>query len=231
MPKLQQWLSDLADLLQPRFCPVCGNRLAGNASFICAACSTQWPRLPLERYDDNLIVRAMWASVPVTYGASLIVYRHESPFHELLTEIKYRGGTMLAHELGRWAVRELQGSEMLAAADMLVPVPLSRRKLMERGYNQALMIAQGMAEQSGLPVREILSRHDRLKNQASLGADERRDNAEDIYEAHIAEADRGKHILLVDDVMTTGATLIACTRALLKADPTAEVSVFTVAHS
>ena len=138
---------------------------------------------------------------------------------------------MLAHELGRWAVRELQGSEMLAAADMLVPVPLSRRKLMERGYNQALMIAQGMAEQSGLPVREILSRHDRLKNQASLGADERRDNAEDIYEAHIAEADRGKHILLVDDVMTTGATLIACTRALLKADPTAEVSVFTVAHS
>lgn len=231
MPRLRQWLSDLADLLQPRLCPVCGGRLEGKDSFICAACSAQWPRLTLDRLDDNQIVRAMWASVPVTYGASLIVYRHESPFHELLMEIKYRGGTELAHALGRWAVRELQGTDMLAAIDVLVPVPLSWRKQLKRGYNQALMIARGMAEQSGLPVRQLLSRHDRRKNQAGLGADERRNNAEGIYEAHIPDADKGRHILLVDDVMTTGSTLIACTRAILQTDPTAEVSVFTLAHS
>ncbi|MCR4921905.1 MAG: ComF family protein [Bacteroidaceae bacterium] len=224
-------LADMAALLLPRTCPVCNERMVQGESFVCAACSAQWPHYPIKRIDDNMIVRRLWPSFPAVYGSTLFIYRHISPFHNILMRIKYQGYTQLAEELGRWGGRELQATALPEWTDILVPVPLSRMRQLKRGYNQAELIARGMARELDRPVERLLRRKGGRPSQTHLGAKERRANAQGIYTADIPNHLRGKHILLVDDVITTGATLIACATALLEADPTAEISVFTLASA
>ena len=222
-------LADLGALLLPRTCPVCGGRMAQGESFICVACSAQWPRYPIAHIDDNTLVRLLWPSFPAVYGATLFIYRHASPFHNILMRIKYQGHTQLAEALGGWGAREFQETALPQWTDVVVPVPLSRRRRMKRGYNQAELIARGLAREFDRPVECMLRRKEGRGSQTHLSSEDRLANAQGIYSAAVPERLRGKHLLLVDDVMTTGATLTACAQALLEADPTAEISVFTLA--
>ena len=106
---------------------------------------------------------------------------------------------------------------------------LSRMRQLQRGYNQSELIARGLAREFGRPVEKLLRRRGIRQSQTQLGSEERQANAQGIYSAAIPTQQRGKHLLLVDDVMTTGATLTACATALLESDPTARISVFTLA--
>ncbi len=223
-------LTDLYSLLIPRCCPVCRNRLSPNESFICLECSVAWPSCGIEDISDNRMVRQLWSFFPVVYGASLIRYRSNSPFHNILMSIKYNGHTDLAETLGRWGAHEFDTSPLREWTDVVVPVPLSRLRRLRRGYNQALMIARGVADEYQVPVAQLLRRKE-SPTQKHLSAHERLTNVQGIYSARIPEHWKGKHILLVDDVMTTGATLSACAQAILDADPSASVSVFTLALS
>ncbi len=183
----------------------------------------------MERIDDNMMVRRLWPSFPTIYGATLFAYRHHSPFHHILMRIKYQGHTRLAEAMDQWGGRELQDTALPAWTDIIVPVPLSRMRRLKRGYNQAELIARGLAREFGRPVETLLRRREGRKSQTRLGSEERLANAQGIYSAAIPQHLCGKHLLLVDDVMTTGATLMACAHALLEADPSAQISVFTLA--
>ena len=222
-------LSDLYSLLVPRSCPVCGERLSQGEDFICLACSAQWPRLDIDDVADNAMVRRLWPHFAAVYGASLITYRHHSPFHQILMRIKYQGGAALAEAMGRWGAREFEASPLREWADAVVPVPLSRWRRLRRGYNQAELISRGIAGEYGLPVAKLLRRAEGSTTQTRLSAEQRLENVKGRITAHIPPQWRGKHLLLVDDVMTTGATLTACAQAILADDPQAQISVFTIA--
>lgn len=219
-------LSDLKQLLLPRLCPVCGQLMMEGEDVLCAYCAIRLPRFRIMNTADNLLTRELWDTVPVGHAYTYMTYNRHSPYKNLVHCIKYRGHFNCAIRLGQWAAAAGQNAGIFAHADALVPVPLTRLKRIRRGYNQAEMLARGMSEVTGLPVVNLLRRTREGSSQTHLSRTERRANVQNIYRAHIPDAWRGKRLLLVDDVMTTGATLANCALALLAADKSAEVSVF-----
>ena len=227
----RKWLSDLQNLMLPRFCPVCSQRLMPSERFLCMACSMDLPRINLAPIDNNTMIRKLWPQIPVEAGTSVIAYRHQSPFHNILVNIKYHGATELAFEMGRWAAWETMPTAIFEQTDVMVPVPLSRRKMQKRGYNQSLLLCEGMAQVNRLPIRNWLHRLSDENTQTHLNEEERIANTVNAFEADIPLEERGKRILLVDDVFTTGATMTACAKAILKSDETAVINVFSLAYT
>lgn len=153
------------------------------------------------------------------------------PFHGLLVRIKYEGDLPLALALGEWVGQEAALAGLAAHADVLVPVPLTRQRMRERGYNQARLLAQGAATALHVPVEDLLVRRQQSSSQTALSAEQRGLNASGLYEARVPRPYRGGHIVLVDDVMTTGSTLTQCAEAILAADPTAHIGLLTLAFA
>jgi ComF family protein len=229
--KSARWITDLQDLLLPRFCPVCGQRLMPSERIICMTCSIGWPRIKQTSLSDNSMLRLLWPRVPVELATSLIAYRHDMPFHNIIVNIKYHGASHLAVELGRWAARELMHQGLLEQSDLIVPVPISPKKRRRRGYNQAQLLAEGMSQECHLPVRTWLSRANDQETQTHLNRARRIENTISAFQACIPPEERGHRILIVDDVFTTGATIASCAQALLQADATATINVFTLSYS
>lgn len=221
----------MENLMLPRFCPVCSQRLMPSERFLCMACAMDLPRIDLEPINDNAMTRKMWSQVPVAMGTSVIAYRHQSPFHNILINIKYHGATELALEMGRWAAWETMSTNLFEQTDVMVPIPLSRKKMRKRGYNQSLLLCQGIAQVNHLPVKNWLYRFNDENSQTHLSEEERIENTIDAFGANIPVEERGKRILLVDDVFTTGATMTACARAILKSDNTAIINIFTLSYT
>lgn len=219
-------ITDLRNLLLPRICPVCGQQMMEGEDVLCAYCAIQMPRVRILNTADNRMTRMLWDTVNVRHAYSYMSYNRFSPYHKLVTGIKYGGFTDRGIYLGRWAALAGQKVGIWEHADALVPVPLSFWRRLERGYNQAEVIARGMSDVCGLPVVNLLKRKRYRTSQTHLNAVQRRENARGTFEAHIPEEWRGKRFMLVDDVMTTGATLANCALALQQADEQAEISVF-----
>lgn len=133
--------------------------------------------------------------------------------------------------MGWWAGSEAVRAGLDEYADVLVPVPLTARRLRERGYNQARLLADGMGRAMGVPVMELLVRQQQGTSQTHLSGEGRAQNTTRIYHARLPEALRGGRVVLVDDVMTTGSTLAQCAEAILEADPSAHVSLLTLAFA
>lgn len=224
-------LSDITSLLLPRRCPVCRRRLEHTEQSLCAVCAMAFPRLPLVSIDDNMMLRVHWAHLPIEHAFALMAYRHDSPYHLLLMRIKYEGDTSLALRLGQWVGEEAQKMGMAEHIDVLVPVPLTARRMRERGYNQARLLADGIASVMNVPVEDMLVRLHQGTSQTHLSAQERGQNASGIYKAHVPQPFRGKNVAIVDDVMTTGSTMAQCAEEILKDDPTAHISLITLAYS
>lgn len=222
---------DLRELLLPRLCPVCGKLLVAGEDVLCAFCAIGLPRSRILNIADNALLRMIWDRADVRRAVTFLTYNHESPYHNLIIDFKFHGNSDLAVRLGRWAAMEAARMNFWEGADALVPVPLTRWRRWRRGYNQAEMLARGMAEVAGLPVLNLLRRTKNRTPQSRLTGEERLQNAEGIYRATIPDEWRGKRLVLVDDVMTTGATLGSCAQALHKADENAEICIFPLAYA
>lgn len=224
-------LSDLKELLLPRLCPVCGKLLMESEDVLCAFCAVQLPRYRITNIEDNILLRTIWNTVDVQRAMTFLTYNHHSPYHNLIIGIKFHGRSDLAVRLGRWAAMEGAKFGFWDKADALVPVPLTRWRRWRRGYNQAEMLARGMAEVTGLPVLNLLKRTKNRTPQSRLSGEARLKNAQGIYRATIPNEWRRKCLVLVDDVMTTGATLSSCAQALRNADENAEICIFPLTYA
>ena len=168
--------------------------------------------------DDNEIVRRFWGHGPVARAAALFFYEAGSEVSRVIFRMKYHNHPEVGEILGTWVAREASRHNFFDGIDAIVPVPLSKRRERQRGYNQSREIAKGVSAVTGLPImdRVLVRRHfkESQTRQSMLG---RRENVADAFSLHPkAPSLEGKHLLIIDDIVTTGATVTACIEALGK---------------
>lgn len=218
-------------LFFPRLCEACGDELLGNESFLCIRCWTVLPETGFQRQPENPAQLQFLGRVPVEQTACLYYFHTGSRLQQVMHAFKYRGGTELGSELGRRFGHRLAEASWASGADYLVPVPLSARKQKERGYNQSECLALGMAESLGLPVAsEAVQRVRHTSTQTHKTRQERLLNMHSAFEVREPAKLDGRHLILVDDVLTTGATLEALTLSILSRCR-AKISIATLAYA
>jgi ComF family protein len=231
MKNLPRFLNDLLGLFYPELCITCGERLISQEKYVCLKC---WSDLPVNDFhlnSDNKVVQLFWGRTNVENAASFFLFRKGSKYQRLIHFIKYEGLKELGFETGLRYGNRLSQSPSYQSVDVIVPVPLHKRKLRKRGYNQSEWIARGLAESLGKPVSVgNLFRKTHTSTQTQKNRIERWQNVKDVFEIHHPEDFSGKHILLVDDVVTTGATLEACAAKMLNIENT-RVSIVTLAFA
>ena len=209
----------LLDLISPRLCVVCGQRLTVSEETICSKCNLHLPRTGFQQDPyENEMAKLFWHQIPIERATSLFYYEAHSETANILYELKYKSHPEIGEVMGRMMAKELQPSGFFDEIDGIIPVPLAKKRLRQRGYNQSLEIARGISEMTGLPIYNKVVRRNAFEgSQTSKGRWERNENVEGVFELKDATAIQGKHILIVDDVVTTGATVIACAQELCKA--------------
>lgn len=232
MSMFKEIVQSVLGLFFPPECPVCGDLLADNEHFICTACRFRAPLTNFWREADNPMTRRMDGLLPVHRAAAFLWFIDGSSWQQLIHRFKYSGKWLYARRLGEWFGHELADSGLYGDVDVVVPVPLHWRKRIRRGYNQAEYIADGIASSLGVKVdRHSVLRRVNNPSQTRNSAIERWENVDGIFGVRNPDALRGKHILLVDDVFTTGATMVSCGSAIadaLGAD-NVRISIATIA--
>jgi ComF family protein len=221
----------LTELFFPRLCVVCGDKLVEQEQLICLHCLHHIPRTNFHLNVDNPVAQLFYGRVPIEFATSFFYFSKGSKYQTLLHNLKYKGMKELGDEIGKHFGIDLAQSSHFSSVDLICPVPLHPQKEKKRGYNQSWWIASGIARQM---QKELLD--DNLKRVVATETQtrktryERWTNVEGIFDLTNPEAFAGKHILLVDDVVTTGSTLEACAQAIhSKTD--ARVSIATLAKA
>lgn len=210
-------LSDLKDFLFPRWCLACGKKLLPSEEAVCITCLAELPQTSLGDTPGNRMEQLFWGIIPIERASALYLYAKGGKVAQILYAMKYHGRKDVCRQMGILSAEELLKTNFFTHIDALVPVPLHPKRLQERGYNQSEWFASGISEKTGIPIyNNVLRRVRNNLTQTHKSNYERRENAEALFTT-TSEAARlsGKHLLLTDDVLTTGATLTACAEALL----------------
>lgn len=210
------WWSSILDLISPRQCVVCGNRLTPTERSICSVCLRHLPRTTYQfTPDDNPMAQLFWHLTPIERAAALIYYEPHSEMARIVYQLKYGQRPDIGEDMGRLMAVEMEFARYFEGIDALLPVPLARKRLRQRGYNQSERLAEGIRQKTGLPViTRAVGRKHFLQSQTQLSRHERQENVQDIFELRDEQSLKGRHLLLIDDICTTGATLIALVDAI-----------------
>ena len=186
---------------------------------LCSKCYLHLPRTDFgSDLYENVMAKLFWGQIQIEKATALFYYEPHAETANILYELKYKNHPEIGEVMGRMMARELQRSGLFDDIDAIVPVPLARKRERERGYNQSLMLAKGVSEVTGLPIyNKVVRRTKFVGSQTHRGRWERNENVADVFELMDGESIRGKHLLLIDDVVTTGATIIACAQEMQKA--------------
>lgn len=222
------WLRAFVQLFFPRHCVVCGDVLREGEEALCMHCNIGLPRTNYHLRPDNPVERMFWGKFPLERATAYFFYRRGSGYRGLLHRLKYEGRKDLGLIMGRFMGADLSAAGFFRGIDVLVPVPLHPRKLRERGYNQSEYIARGLAEVTGLPVDvHAVVRSQYTESQTHKSAYDRWAAMDGVFRLLLPESFENKHVLLIDDVLTTGATLTACADVFTRV-PGVRVSVLTL---
>lgn len=214
-----RWINDFIRLFFPRNCIVCGTPLVDGEEELCTACLFSLPEVHTANSNENLVERRLRGRVPVQHATALLVFQRKNSTQTILHQIKYSSNQKLAHIMGRQLGLHIARSGQFDDVDIIVPVPLHRRKERRRGYNQSLLLCRGLAQTFERPIADgILVRTRHTESQTHKNRIERLENMKGVFAVTDPKALQGKHILLVDDVITTGATTEACYAALSSVD-------------
>ncbi len=224
-------IADIISLFVPPLCPVCGAILLEGESCVCTRCKLTAPLTGYAHDVDNSLYRTFWGIVPIERASALFYFpSHESGWRRAIHDFKYRGYWRVARDFGEWMGHDLLSSEVFLGVDVVVPIPLHPFKKLRRGYNQSDYIGEGLTRVLGVPLsvgNVVRTRHN--PSQALTRGSKRWDNVRDIFAVRHPEKLAGKHILLVDDVFTTGATIQSCAMAILRSVPDIRISIATLA--
>ncbi len=208
----------LLDFISPRACVICGCRLGITEEVICATCNMHLPRTYYDKDPyENEMARLFWGQMPVERAFAMIYYEPHSQVSRMVHSLKYLGHPEVGDFMGRMMSAELLGSTFFDGIDMIVPVPLSRKRKRKRGYNQSREIARGISSLTGIPVADNIVRRARfVESQTQKHRWQRLENVDGVFRLRDNAHVDGKHILLVDDVVTTGATIISCAKEICR---------------
>lgn len=224
-----KWISDLIDLIFPRTCVVCGELLSPQEKDICINCLSTLPKIEKIHLDE--IEKSFWGKVEIERATSFMYYHKNSPYNNLIHRLKYKNRPDTGDRLAFLAAKEIAESGFFDDIDAIVPLPLSKRKMRQRGYNQCDYIAKGLSRATGIPViKNAVKRLKSNETQTHKSRDERWQNVEGIFALSDATMIEGKHILLIDDILTTGATLASCAKSIQEGCQ-CKISIFTLAYT
>ena len=219
----------IINLFFPKVCSGCSSFLLSNENVICTVCRHDIPLTNHHLNPENDAFKKFYGRIPVIHTSALFYFHKKGIVQELIHNLKYKGHEEIGAILGEWCAEDLKTIELLQSVDEIIPVPLHKRKLKERGYNQ--VTAFGKALSSSLNVNyndSILVRNVYSKTQSKKNLLGRTEGIESTFDVSFTEKDHNKHFLLIDDVITTGSTLEACSRALLKI-PGSKISIVCMA--
>jgi ComF family protein len=222
---------DLFCLFFPNLCAGCGQPLIKGEKVICTICLFHLPKTYFHQDTDNPLTRVFWGRVNLEGVTAFLYFQKGGTVQHLLHQLKYKDQKEIGLQMGRLYGTELCRAEVFREAELIIPVPLHPRKLRKRGYNQSQMFAEGLADVMNAKIEtKVLYRRSYTQTQTRKSRYSRWENVENIFGVKNPEKIRGKHVLLVDDVITTGATSEACAQALLQV-PGVRVSVAAIAYA
>ena len=223
-------LHDLTLLAFPRVCQVCKQSLPIEEQDICFSCIDSLPETGYHALADNAVVQHFWGRIPLIHASAYLYVQDANITQELIHLLKYKRKYNIGIRLGRLYGHSLMEQQSLIRdIDLIVPVPLHINRKRQRGYNQCDYFAQGLSETTGIPyATDVVKRIRENVSQTKRTRYDRWENVAGIFSLAMPEMIRGKHILLVDDVITTGATLESCASALMAGEDV-RLSIVTIA--
>lgn len=228
---LDSLLNGFLNILYPRLCWACGEHVPSKETAICIQCQYRLPKTNFHEDRENPVSQRFWGRTAITFGTSFYYFVKGGRVQNLIHYLKYEGKGEIGVKIGQLYGTELLNAEDYKQFDLIVPVPLHPKKLKMRGYNQSDLFAQGLSESMNIPYYpNLLQRTKMTATQTSKSRMERFENVSTAFRLNQGELIKNKHVLLVDDVITTGATLEVCANILLE-DKTTKVSVATMAFA
>ncbi|WP_417352413.1 ComF family protein [Flavobacterium alkalisoli] len=221
----------LVNLLYPKTCSGCNETLLDSESVLCTTCRHELPYTQHHLNPENETYNKFYGRLPLEHASSLLYFHKEGIVQQLIHNLKYRGHEEAGKLAGELYVSDLIKTETLQSVTDVIPVPLHKKRLRERGYNQVTEFGRALAKGLGVNYSDnILLRESYTKTQTKKGLSDRAEITRSAFEVSYTEAHHDRHFLLIDDVITTGATLEACGRALLKI-PGSRLSIVTIAYA
>jgi len=222
-------INDFFNLIFPKLCKACNNSLLKNEDIICTNCIITLPKTNFHLDAENPVNKIFWGRVQIMMATSFYAFSKKSKVQNLLHQLKYKGVKEVGYVVGKLFGSDLKKADYFKNIDFIVPVPLHKNKLKKRGYNQSEWIAKGISESMKIPIKtEVLYRKVDSQTQTKKGRYKRWKNVDEIFGISNHELD-GKNILLIDDVVTTGATIEACAQVLIQQN--CKVYVATIAYA
>jgi len=222
-------LGEVFRLFFPKLCVACNCNLLKNESFVCTHCLLHLPQTHFHKSPDNALQKVFWGRLNIESALAFVYFKKGGAMQHVLHEIKYKNNTELALFLGNYygSILKFGSSNFNAVA----AIPLHKNKQRARGYNQSALIAEGIASQLGVEhISHELVRFIATETQTRKSRFERWENVETVFGLKNVTAFENKHVLLIDDVITTGATIEACGNAILKA-PGVKLSIGAIAFT
>ncbi|MFI5133537.1 MAG: ComF family protein [Chitinophagales bacterium] len=217
MISLREIKDSFLHLLFPHVCAGCGSDLLSEESVLCMRCIDAMPETNFEIHASNPVEKKFWGRLPLAGATAQYYFTKESLIQNLMHQVKYKRNKELGLQLGRMMGDSIKRSDRFDV-DAMIPLPLFPAKEKRRGYNQATILCEGMREHMNIPIlKDVIIRPQYTETQTKKGRIERWLNMEGKFILTNPDAICNKHLLLVDDVVTTGATLEACGAELLKA--------------
>jgi ComF family protein len=219
MKNTVKWLKNFSHLFFPHICAGCGSDLIEEDQFICINCYTSLPETGFTAKPNNPVEKIFYGRIDVTEATAAWYFTKSNVLQRLIHAMKYNSNQEVGLQLGRWMGVQLQNSGRFEHLHALIPLPLFKEKEKKRGYNQAAVLCRGISEIINVPVaNDIVLRRRYTDTQTKKGRSDRWKNVDGSFEIANEAFLKGKHVLLVDDVVTTGATLEACGAAIVKAE-------------
>ena len=225
------FLKDLFYLFYPSICSNCSEQLLQNENVICTFCRHDLPLTNFTSYTKNKVSAIFFGRVTIEKAYSLLLFRKEGITKNLIHDLKYRGNEGVGIFFGNWLGEILMKNKEFSTVDLIVPVPIHLKRKKIRGYNQVTKFGERLSTYLNIPfIEDVLVRQSSTKTQTLKARFERFNDLETKFLVTNTTQFKGKHLLIIDDVITTGATLEACAQALLKT-PDIKISILTMAYT